>query len=289
MIFDIRLRPPELMFKYPEKFFGKMMTGYDAKHSKGYEAVFGGKIAENVLPYRTQPEKWLSALDDAGVTKALIISNWSPGVNEVVADYIKKYPGRFIGGISVDCKGGMAAVRELELAAKELGLKCLSLRPFRDEMYANDKRFYPIYAKCVELGITVSSVVGMNFSEQPVLDYARPIYLDEVAATFPGLKIIATHVGWPWATEMVAAAWKNRNVYIDISGVAPRFFNRPGTGYEPILNFGNSVLQDRIIWGTDWPMMDWKESLSQVDQLPLKESVKKKWLWDNAIAALALE
>ena len=116
------------------------------------------------------------------------------------------------------------------------------------------------------------------------MEVEQPLYLDMVAHDFPELKVIAGHGGWPWMHEMVAVAWRNANVYIDISGYLPKYIGMPWTGWEPLIHFGNSVIQDRILFGSVWILMGMtiKELAEGVTELPLKDEVKAKWLYHNA-------
>ncbi len=271
MVFDMRVSPPELL-------------GLPS----GVQRFVRVRVEERERPYREGGrQKWLEAMDEAGVTHAMLISPpWydNKKSNEIISDITKEHKDRFIGSISLDVNDGTKALQELERCVRELGLRCLVLRPCVDRVYPNDRRYYPFYAKCVELGIPVSIVVGMHFSLKPVLEFGQPLCLDHVACDFPELSIIATHGGWPWVTEAVAVSWKNDNVFIDISGIAPRYIGMSGTGWDPLIQYGDTLLQDKILWGTDWPFLDWKDSLSQCRELPLKEETKEKWLFKNAEA-----
>src|SRR2546427_12564470 len=99
---------------------------------------------------------------------------------------------------------------------------------------------------------------------------------------FPELKIVAVHGGWPWVLEMIAISWKYPHVYIEVSGTMPKYIMTPSTGWEPLLVYGNGLLQDRVLWGSNWPMIEPKESLGWARKFPLKEEVKEKWLGGNA-------
>jgi predicted TIM-barrel fold metal-dependent hydrolase len=271
MVFDMRVSPPELL-------------GLPS----GVQGFVIHRVEERERPYREGGrQKWLEAMDEAGVTHAMLIAPpWydKRKANEIISSIIREHQGRFIGSISLDINDGREALQELERCVRELGLQCLLLRPCVDRVYANDRKYYPFYAKCAELEIPVSIVVGMHFSPEPVLELGQPLYLDHVACDFPELRIIATHGGWPWVTEAVAVSWKNDNVFIDISGIAPRYIGMSGTGWDPLIQYGDTLLQDKILWGTDWPFLDWKDSLTQCRELPLKEEAKEKWLFKNAKA-----
>lgn len=279
MIFDIRISPPSTVAPNP--------PGWE-----GYDRTI--PHMENAAPFLNQPfSKFVEMLNEVGVTRGMLIVG--PYVNiedqpKHISSLINQYPGKFVGGVTVRPQPNlMKSVQEVERAVKEFDMKAILLRPFGSMMYANDRRFYPIYTKCAELGAVVSIVVGINFTGYANLEYANPIFVDSLAAEFPDLKIILTHSGWPWATQAVAVAWKNPNVYIDISGISPRYIAMDGTGYEPIFKFGNSILQDKILWGTDWPLTDMKRSISEVMELSLKKEVREKWLYKNAMNLFGLK
>ena len=99
---------------------------------------------------------------------------------------------------------------------------------------------------------------------------------------------MAVHGGWPWVLEMIAISWKYPHVYIEVSGTMPKYIMTPNTGWEPLLVHGNGLLQDRVLWGSNWPMIEPKESLGWVRKFPLKEEVKEKWLGGNAERLLRL-
>jgi len=87
---------------------------------------------------------------------------------------------------------------------------------------------------------------------------------------------------------MVAVAWKHPNVYIEIGAVSPKYIGTPGTGWEPLMVYGNSLLQDRVLFATD-NMLPPKRCADELKALPLKDAVKDKWLGGNAARLLGLE
>jgi len=123
------------------------------------------------------------------------------------------------------------------------------------------------------------------------MEVERPIYLDIVAQDFPELKMIAGHGGWPWVNEMVAVAWRNPNIYIDIASYLPKYIGMKGTGWEELIHFGNNVLQDRILFGSTWLFMGMsiKQLADEVMKLPLKEEVKHKWVYKNAATLFGIK
>ncbi len=199
MIVDFRFTPPT-----PE---GLPRYTAPPKHLQGYAQAFGTRVygGENPDVRLMSVDELLAYLDRAGVDKALL----KTGDNETtqgkkypmdrLAEYIKGHEDRLIAVSGVDPYKGMAAVRELEWSVKELGFRGgVNLGPYELKLRANDKKFYPIYTKCVELGIPVLLHTSINFSNELLLDFGNPMYIDEVAVDFPELKIVCVHGGWPW-------------------------------------------------------------------------------------------
>jgi len=141
--------------------------------------------------------------------------------------------------------------------------------------------FYPLYAKCEELGLTLQTQVGGTGPLFPSRS-GSPLYIDEVALDFPDLRIVCGHVGSPWVDEMIHVAWKHENVYIDTSARLPRHF-------EPsFLKYLRTYGQDKCIFATDWPLLDFEQTLAQVDALDLGPEVAGKFLAGNAVRAFDL-
>lgn len=208
--------------------------------------------------------------------------------NEDVASFCKKHGPRYIGFAGVDPFKGMQALRELEYAVKELGLRGLNIQGFENKIYINDPRMYPLYAKCIELDIPINLHTSMNFSTATAMDYGRPQLLDEVMVHFPELRVCASPPGFPWIHELIGVAWRHPNVSIGLVAVRPKYLTVEHSGYEPLLQYGNSVLQDRIIFGSSYPVQPVGRCVEEIEALPLKDNVKRKWLHDNAARFLGL-
>ncbi len=188
MMFDIRINPPSTIAPNPPGW-----EGYDRTipHMK------------NAGPFLGKPfSKFVEAQNEVGITKGLLIVGPFAKIEDQpkhIAELVKQYPDRYVGGISIDPKTDlMPSVREVERAVREFGIRVILLRPFASMMYADDRRLYAVYAKCAELKAVVSIVVGINFTGGANLVFANPTPVDNVASEFPSLKIILTHSGWPW-------------------------------------------------------------------------------------------
>jgi predicted TIM-barrel fold metal-dependent hydrolase len=224
--------------------------------------------------------QFMGLLDEAGIEWGVV----NGGSHEKTAELVAKCPERFIGCTYVDPHDGMKAVRELERAVRELGLKCFYASPYRFGVRANDKKFYPLYAKAVELEIPVFVYTTMTYRTDFPMDIGHPIYLDEVAMDFPEMKIIAGLGGWPWIPDMVGVARRHKNVYISTAGHRPKYLAMPGSGWEMLMQFGNTLLQDRIVFASSWATyaMPIDEVVREMSALPLKDDVMEKWLYSNA-------
>jgi predicted TIM-barrel fold metal-dependent hydrolase len=208
--------------------------------------------------------------------------------NELVAQACRDYPEAFIGFGSVDPHKGERAVGELERIC-ELGLKGVKLHPSLQAFAPDDERFWPLYEKCEELGLVVLFHTGTSGigAGQPGgqgirLDYARPIRLDAVGASFPDLNIVAAHFGYPWHLEMLAIALHKTNIHIDISGWAPRYIPME------VIRDMRGRLQDQFVFGSDYPFIQPQRCLEELATLDIPEPVLQKVLVDNGKRLLGL-
>jgi predicted TIM-barrel fold metal-dependent hydrolase len=260
-------------------------AGSEASYLSNYGRVYTGDTGE-----LGSAEATLQALVDAGVDLAVLQAEWAFGdyraMNRAVARLVRRYPDKLVGFATINPAEGDDMADVARRAVEDLGLRGINLQPFAYRVHANDKCFYPLYEACQELGIAVTIHASINFSSDRPIDYGRPLYLCEVACDFPDLAIVANHGGWPWVTEMVAVAWKHPNVWIEIGAVSPKYIGRPGTGWEPLMTYGNtSLLADRVLFATD-SMLPVARCLAELNELQLKPEVLEKWRGENAVRLL---
>ncbi len=208
--------------------------------------------------------------------------------NEYVADAVKAHPHVFTGFGSVDPLKGEEAVRGVA-RIKELGLKGVKFHPSIQRFAPDDERHWPVFAKCQELGLiglfhTGTSGIGAGTpgGQGIRLDYCRPIRLDTVAAEFPGFKIIAAHFGFPWHEELLAIALHKTNVFIDISGWAPRYIP------AEVVREMKGRLQDQFLFGSDYPFIQPERCLDELAKLEIPETALHKLLIGNGSRLLGL-
>jgi uncharacterized protein len=222
----------------------------------------------------------LGALQTAGVDRALVSAWHGPEgaliSNDEVAAFVKAAPEVLVGVASVDLARPMEAVRELRRAVKQLGMRALRLLPWLWNLPPNDRRYYPLYAECVELQIPFCLQVGHTGPLRPS-EPGRPIpYLDEVALDFPELVIVGGHIGYPWTDEMIALATKYPNVYIDTSAYKPKRYP------QPLRDYLQGHGRKKVLFGSNFPMLTPADCLSQLDDLALDAEAKRLFLGANA-------
>jgi len=210
--------------------------------------------------------------------------------NAETAGWVRKYPQTFIGYGSVDPWKGKAAVDEVHRCA-DMGLRGMKFQQATQAFEPSNPRFFPIYEACVRLklpiilhGGTTAIHAGTPGGGGLLLEYCRPIpYIDRIAAWYPELRIIIAHPAWPWHDEQIAVMRHKANVYMDLSGWAPKYFP------ESIVHNANTLLQDKVFFGSDFPVITPERWLSEFVALPIKETVRPKILLHNAVKFLGLD
>jgi uncharacterized protein len=236
----------------------------------------GMEATEQQLPL----ELTIAAMDAAGVERGLIAAWYGPEgaliSNDEVAAFVAQYPDRLVGVASADLRRPVAAVRELRRAVRDLGFRALRIVPWLWGLPPNDRRYYPLYAECVELGIPFCTQVG-HTGPLRTSETGRPIpYIDDVALEFPDLVIVGGHIGYPWTSEMIALATKYPNVYIDTSAYTAKRFPPELVAYMR----GNG--RRKVMFGTNYPMITAAKALEGLDALELDAEAKELYLSGNA-------
>jgi uncharacterized protein len=202
--------------------------------------------------------------------------------SDTVGEIILEYPSRFIGCAMIEPTRKFEGVKELQRLTKKYGFKVFKLIPSYLNLPPNDKIYYPYYAKCCELGLTVQVQVGrtnLPFLNEP----GRPSYLEEVILYFPELKVIGSHIGYPWTGEMIALAEKYENVYIDTACYNPSEFE------DSFIKFLKGKGNKKVLFASDWPVADFQLYLKEFLDLPLTEEAISNLLRNNALRAFNLQ
>ena len=240
-------------------------------------------------------EQMIERLDRAGIARAFLIATKAGRLGhpstyhlprKIVADAVQKYPDRFCGLAGIDPFEGMKGVRDFERAIRDDGFIGAHLYPHWFELAPDHAKYYPFYAKCCELDVPIQMQVGQSMiyaPDYPCRSVGRPITLDAVACDFPELKLIGIHVGIPWTDEMIAMAWKHPNVFIGSDAHSPKYW--PPAFVHYIRSYG----QDKVLFGTDFPVLDFERTIAEIDALDLPEGVREKFLRGNALRVYGLD
>jgi predicted TIM-barrel fold metal-dependent hydrolase len=233
----------------------------------------------------TSIDATLRAMDEAGVERALLCAWSSPAgmliENAEVARHVAAHPDRFSGVAAVDLRYPVAAVQELRRAV-DAGMVALRIVPWLWNLPPDDRRYYPLYAACVDLGIPFCTQVGHTGPLCPS-EPGRPIpYLDNVLLEFPDLVVVGGHVGYPWIDEVISLATKYPNFYIDTSAYAVH--RLPPTLVDYLRGHGRR----RVLFGTNWPMLSAARCLERLDQLDLDDETRDLYLGGNAARVFKL-
>lgn len=260
-----------------------------AKRGPGF-ILYDKLNSSDAVKQGTTAEQLLEKMDTAGIEKAFLLAEksgskyfgatWNPTYEEVAA-VVQRYPDRFYALAGIDPWEGMEGVRQLEYAVKDLGYIGAHLYPHWFRMAPDHAKYYPFYAKCVELDIPIQMQVGhclvYRSDTPPLPSVGRPILLDTIACDFPELKLIGIHIGYPWVEEMISVANKHKNVYIGSDAYAPRYWK------PEFIHFINTYGQNKVIFGTDHPVIEPVRAMQEIEELDLRPSAKRKLLRENVL------
>jgi predicted TIM-barrel fold metal-dependent hydrolase len=233
-------------------------------------------------------EDWLAEAERCGVDLGVMQAEveWAnpTELNDRLATVVRANPDRVACGFGcVDPRDPMAAVEEVDRAILDHGLSGIVFEPGFLGISPIDRRCYPVYARCAQLGVPVGLHTGINFSSHGPLEHERPVLIDRIACDFPQLTLICHHGGWPWPHEAAAVAWKHKNVYLEFGAIAPRYM-APGAGggWGDIAHLMDTVLREQVLFGADWPMLRYERALEEVELLGLRPESRDAYLGGNA-------
>lgn len=241
-------------------------------------------------PYETVADL-VKAMDTIGYDRICVcaVRMWSLRSNRFVWDFtcdqvqrlVEASKGRIIGAAGYNPFDIEGSLKEIEKAVKEYGFRFVYFHSMSFGLPPNDKKFYPLYAKCNELNIPVSVQAGHSAEPMPSM-LGNPMLMDEIAITFPNLKINLSHTGWPWFREWCDLVWKHPNVYGDISAYMPK-------SLEPYqINFMFSGKgKHKVMWGTNG--IGLARGKKELLEMEAKDDVKALILRENAVRFLGLE
>jgi len=209
--------------------------------------------------------------------------------NEEIAELAHQNSDVAIPFASIDPARGADGVREARRLIKDFGVKGFKFHPSVQGFYPNDRAAYPLYEAIAEARLPAlfhSGQTGVGAGQRGGggirLKYAQPMFLDDVAADFPDMPIVIAHPSFPWQEEALSVATHKPQVYIDLSGWSPKYF-------PPILvQYINTVLKDKMLFGSDYPVIAPERWIEDFAKLPIKPEVRPLVMKANAARLLRL-
>lgn len=238
-----------------------------AERKAAFRLSPSGRVVQRVVP-AAHPEA--HAEQTRGVDKAIVLGFRSRHLkahvpNDFVSKYVGKSPDRLIGFAGID-PTEPSALEDLIIAREQLKLRGVALSPSGQDFHPSDTRAMKLYEQCEKLGMPVVFHPGGLMNEQSKLEYGRPFLIDEVARSFPNLRIVIAQMGQPWIDEAVILLGKHEHVFSDISGL----FLRPWPGYNALVSAYQYGVVDKLLFGSDFPYTkpsDCIEALFSINQL----------------------
>jgi len=190
---------------------------------------------------------------------------------------------------SVDPNRGERAVAQARRLVEEYGVRGFKFHPSLQAFDPSDRAHYPLYDALEELGVialfhTGQTGIGAGLpgGRGIKLRYSDPMLVDDVAADFPTLRIILAHPSVPWVDSSISMATHKANVFVDLSGWSPKYFP------PQLVRQARTLLRDKVLFGSDFPVITPDRWLADFDQLELDETVRRQILRDNAVRLLGL-
>jgi predicted TIM-barrel fold metal-dependent hydrolase len=224
----------------------------------------------------------LEEMDRWGIERGMIDVSFEHAKG---VDALKNHGDRFIGAFGVDPNRGMDDVRDLVRAYEELGVRAASAFPsgLNPPVPINDKRFYPLYAKCVELDIPIFVCAGVPGPRVPFAPQEVAL-IDEVCWYFPELRFVTRHGCEPWTELAVKLLLKWPNLYYSTSAFAPKYYP------ADIVEFANTRGADKVLYAGYFPIgLSLERIMTEMPDVPFRDHVWPKFLRENALRVLKLE
>ncbi|MEU4422003.1 amidohydrolase family protein [Actinoplanes sp. NPDC024001] len=210
--------------------------------------------------------------------------------NEEIAANCAEHADVLIPFASIDPHKGRAGVREARRLVEQFNVRGFKFHPSIQGFAPDDRMAYPLYEAIEDLGAVALFHTGQTGIGARVrggggirLKYSNPMLVDDVAVDFPDLRIILAHPSFPWQDEALAVATHKEHVHIDLSGWSPKYFP------PQLVRYANSLLQDKVLFGSDYPVITPDRWLADFETLDIKPAVRPKILRDNAARLLFRE
>ena len=207
----------------------------------------------------------IEEMDAAGVERSILCAGYRGADNlPWVREAIERHPDRFAGSLVVDPRTGMDAVRAVESVVRDHGFVLIRVLALETQLPYDHAAYFPVYAKCAELGVPISVNVGIPGPR--VAGRAQdPIALDDVCCFFPELTVVMSHGGDPWADVCVKLMTKWENLHYMSSAYSPRRIP------TPVVDYLNRRGRRRVMWASDYPILEFAPCREQIAAMPLRD------------------
>jgi predicted TIM-barrel fold metal-dependent hydrolase len=283
MTIDVRCRPPLPEFR---AYFDLPRITWHGRRTGA--AAVSPAFREGSLPM------FFDEMDEAGIELAVVQGRNSPAVfmgkqfnaafipNEVLADLQQKYPDRFVCQAGIDVSNtAHDAVAETERAVRSLELRSIFVEPGRAlQGPPDDPRMFPVYEKCIELGVPVNIMSGPYAG--PDISVSDPVHIDRVCTRYPELKVILGHGGYPFVQEVLGVAFKHPNLFVspDMYVFAP--------GGMAYIEAANGALREQMLFASAYPLRPMVQTVRDTEKLPLDPAEREAYMASNARRVLGL-
>jgi len=214
-----------------------------------------------------------------------------PVDHDYIATILNKYPNQFFAYAGYNPHKGEKSLEVVKKAITKQGYKGVVIAPYEHGIKPDDEEYFPLYELCNQLEIPIWIHSSINYYKDTSIYIGHPCNLEKPLMKYKNLKIIAGHGGWPWLPDLIAMLLKYDNLYMDTSAFRPKYVAKPNTGWDMFLHYANTLIQDKIIFGSDWLTIGvpLETIIEEIEEWPLKESVKEKFYWKNANKLFNLE
>jgi predicted TIM-barrel fold metal-dependent hydrolase len=260
----------------------EILAAAEAHFGAGQHAPGLGEIAAYYREWRTAAVVFSVDVEAATGHPALS--------NEEIADVAAEHADILIPFASIDPAKGRAGARAFRSLVDRRGVRGIKFHPSIQGFAPNDHTAYPLLEVAQELGVPALFHTGQTGigAEMPGgggirLALSNPMLLDDVSVDFPDLTIIMAHPSFPWQDEALAVATHKPGVFIDLSGWSPKYFP------PQLVRYANTLLQDKVLFGSDFPMITPDRWLADFAKVEIKDHVRPKIMKGNAIRALGMD
>ena len=232
----------------------------------------------------TSLSQLIEEMDTAGIDRAVLCTGYGV-VDDLpwVKDVISKHPERFFGSIMVDPRAGSGELRRVEQLVRDYGFRMARTMASATQIPYDHPYYFPLFAKCEELGIPIGVNVGIPGPLVPG-KHQHPMALDEVCCFFPDLVVVMSHGGDPWADLCVRLMQKWKNLYYMSSAFAPKHIPKP------IVDYMNGRGSHKVMFASDYPMLTFERCMADIEKMPFKdEEHRERFKGGNAAKLLGCD